>query len=161
MLVFPRATQDCYGDDAVASPKWPAFGRVGRRALKAPQLRLVKGNREKTMAKKERTFEEVKSDLPPVWEPKDGDTLEGVYVGFKDIKFRQKPFRTYQVQDEENGTVLSFSGAIADTKMMRIPRGAYIRVTYLGMTDTSNGEAKDFKVECDSKTKLLDEMAAQ
>jgi len=114
------------------------------------------------MAKKERKRQEVASDLPPVWGGEDGlkegDVLEGIFIGSKTIKFKSKSFRTHQIQNEDTGEVLSFSGAISDGKMARIPRGAYVWITFLGMTDTANGEAKDYKIEADASVKIESEV---
>jgi hypothetical protein len=108
---------------------------------------------------KERKFQEVTNDLPPVWGGEEplaaGSVLEGIYIGAMQIKYRNKPFLTHQIQNEATGEVLSFSGAIADRKMGRVPKGAFVRVTFLGFIETANSpETKDFKVEADSNVKL-------
>lgn len=113
---------------------------------------------KKARPKRERKFVEVTNDLPPVWEdPKEGDFIEGFYVRSQEIKFRKSSFLTHVLQDEETGELKSFSGAIADRKMARIPRGTFVRVTYLGETRTSNGDAKDYRVDAEEGTRLLDE----
>ncbi len=165
--ILPRPL-DCYGDDSeclAQRPKylglaawWSRNLVASRRKRGNPSLRLMREKRGKKMAgKKERKFQEVKSDLPPVWEPEVGDILEGIFLGSKSIKYRTKNFLTHQIQNEDTGEILSFSGAISDRMMARIPKMSYVRVTYLGETKTSNGDAKNFKIEADDSVKLIEE----
>jgi len=114
------------------------------------------------MAKKTRTFQTVKSDLPPVWNPEEpGAVLEGIFLGSKRIGPRNKTFLTHQIQDEETGAIQSFSGAIADRMMVRIPKGSYVRITKLEDVETSRGDAKNFQVDVDSKVELAPESFEQ
>jgi len=168
MLYLYPLPHHCYGDhhDArggrFSSPS--LFAELAREAKrqrllkKQKRLVLVHNSRDTNMAK-ERKLKEVTNDLPPVWGdeegPQPGDVLKGIYIGAMQIKYRNKPFLTHQVQNESTGEVLSFSGAIADRKMLRVPQGAYVEVTYLGTIKTSNSDkTKDFKVAVDENVKL-------
>lgn len=112
--------------------------------------------------KKERKLVEVTNDLPDVWEPSNVDEmLEGFYIGAKNIKYRNSHFLTHMIQNEDTGEVLSFSGAIADRKLARIPKGSWVRVTYMGKIRTTNGDAKDYRIETEEHTRLLDETASE
>jgi hypothetical protein len=110
------------------------------------------------MAKKTRKFVEVKSDLPPKWEPAIDEMIEGIYLGAKRLKLSGgTSFLTYQLQDEETGAVISFAGAIADRMMSRIPQDAFIRVTYLGTIRVGQGNAKNFRIEAEEGTSVAAE----
>lgn len=110
---------------------------------------------------KQRKRAEISTALPPQWGgdegPKEGDTLEGIYTGSKKIRYRNSAFFIHMIQSDETGEVNSFSGAIADRKLSRVPKGTYVWVTYLGALETANGNAKDYKVEYEEGTKLLPE----
>ncbi len=167
LLLHPRPLH-CYADlDDTRPSRFSGPNLFAEVAREARRQRLLKKHLElcvftngdtDNMAK-ERELQEVTNDLPPVWGGeeglKPGDMLKGIYIGAMQIKYRNKPFLTHQIQDEATGEVLSFSGAIADRKMSRIPKGAYCEVTYLGFIKTSNSdETKDFKVMCDKHAKL-------
>jgi hypothetical protein len=115
------------------------------------------------MAKKTRIYKEIKSDLPPVWEPEEGAVLEGVFLGSRRLRIgkRHKSFLTHQIQNEETGEVQSFSGSIADRMMMRIPQDTAVRVTYLGTVDTSNGPAKNFRIEAEASARIESDVYEQ
>lgn len=111
-----------------------------------------------TGQKKTRKFVEVKSDLPPKWEPAIDESIEGIYLGAKRLKLSGgTSFLTYQLQDEETGVVISYAGAIADRMMSRIPQGAFVRVTYLGTIKVGQGQAKNFKIEAEEGTHVAAE----
>lgn len=137
----------------------PAEGK----AAKSPQeAKNVTPTSASGKPKKERKIVEVKNDLPPVWKPaQEGDTLEGFYIGARVINYRNKPFLTHIIQDEETGEVSSFSGAIADRKMMRLPKGSWCRVTYKGELRTNGGfDAADYGLSTEEHVRLLDEADA-
>jgi len=167
LLLHPRPLH-CYADLPIDRAKrlcgpnlfgdWVREARQ-KRFSKTVILACVNNNGDTDIMAKERELQEVTNDLPPVWGGENGlqagDVLKGIYIGAMQIKYRNKPFLTHQVQDEATGEVLSFSGAIADRKMTRVPKGAYVEVTYLGFITTANSpETKDFKVLCDKHAKL-------
>jgi hypothetical protein len=103
--------------------------------------------------------EEVTNDLPPVWEHEnEGDELAGYYRGFRELTVRGHTFRTYLIEDEETGEISSFSGAIADRKMARVPQDTYIWITYMGSMKTAKGKAKDYKVTLPKGVDALPEL---
>ncbi len=132
---------------------------AAKRSRQKKSLYLVKRNGDE-MAK-QREMQEVTNDLPPVWGgengPEPGSSIEGIYIGALQIKYRNKPFLTHQIQDEETGEILSFSGAIADRKMGRVKKGTYVVVTFVGYIKTANSDqTKDFRVMSDKSVALLD-----
>jgi hypothetical protein len=115
-------------------------------------------------ARPPRKWQEVKNDLPPVWEPTTvGETLEGIYVGPRNIKYRNSSFTTYVIQRDINDpeSVISFSGAIPGRKFARIPVRSNVMVEYKGWVRTNNGDAKDFTIYTEEGVRLLDEVPEQ
>jgi len=106
-----------------------------------------------------RQRQEVKSTFPTPWKPEEaGDTIEGFYHGFNVVPdSRGKTFKSHKLLPEGKDEFIGISGALLDQKMVRIPRKTYVWVTYIGDLKTNNGLAKDFKVECEHGTKLLEE----
>lgn len=91
-----------------------------------------------------------------------GDMIEGTYLGFTMVPSKrkdQKPFKSYNIKNDK-GEYIGVSGAMVGSKLSRVPTGTYVWITFKGMTETNNGEAKDFNVECEKGTKLLDPVAA-
>jgi hypothetical protein len=92
------------------------------------------------MAKKIRQRQEVKSSLPPQWKPAEGDVLEGLYIGSKQITAGSSTFLIHIIQDEETGEVLSLAGTQIDRMMRRIlSPNAYVWITYEGKKQIKNG----------------------
>jgi hypothetical protein len=85
------------------------------------------------MAKKTRKRVEVKSDLPPKWSPKPGDTVEGIYTGSKKISPRGSSFLIHIIQNEDTGELVSLAGVQIDRMLLRIKTpNAYVWITYEG-----------------------------
>jgi len=107
---------------------------------------------------KERKRQEVTSNFGTPWKPeKEGDTLEGEYIGYDEVptaRNGKKTFRSYRLK-HDSGEIFGVAGAVLDRKFKQIPKGTYCWITYVGEMETSNGEAKDFRVECEQGTKLL------
>ena len=107
----------------------------------------------------ERQRQTVDSAYADPWKPeKEGEVLEGFYLGFTKVpspRKEQGPFKSYNVKTE-GGEYRGISGAIVGSKLQRVPKGTYIWVTYKGKIKTNQGMAKDFDVECEAGTKLLD-----
>lgn len=109
---------------------------------------------------------EITNELPPVWKPtKSGEELNGYYRGWRDITYSGKTFKTYlietEVPDGETGEIvdeiMSFSGAIADRLMVRVPRDKYVFITYKGKLKTARGKANEFSVQLEEGVEPLPE----
>lgn len=111
------------------------------------------------MATQRERGDEVDSSYAEPWKPeKEGEEIEGIYLGYSNVpspRKGQEPFKSYNIKIAD-GTYVGVSGAILGSKLVRIPKGAYIWVKYVGMIKTGNGLAKDFIVTCERGTKLLD-----
>jgi hypothetical protein len=110
------------------------------------------------MAKKTRKYATMKSDLPPVWNPREeGATLEGIYIGSKrlnlgfDRKTRETNWMvTFQIQNEETGEVYSVSGTVLERLFKRVKISTPILLTFLGMKRSGGGnETKIFELAYD------------
>ena len=131
---------------------------------KTSKLKLVKGNKE--MAKeqntntnqgKKREFKEVSSNYATPWKPTEGESIEGYYKGFDMIPGeRNEKFRSHRILQEGKEEPMGVSGAMIDTKMVRIPKNTYVRITYKGKEHTRNGMAHSFIVECEKGTVFLE-----
>ena len=110
------------------------------------------------MARK-KSSEEVKSNFPVPFKPeREGEFVEGKYLGFNVVDDgRGKDFKSHKLKPDDSDEMIGVSGALLDQKMERIPKGAYVWITYEGEMKTKNGTAKQFKVECEEGTKLLSE----
>ena len=108
---------------------------------------------------KNRQRQEVKSNFPVPFKPeKEGEFVEGVYYGFNLVDDgRGKEFKSHKIKPDDSDEFIGVSGAFLDQKMMRIPKGTYVWVTYKGEEKTKNGNAKVFQVECEEGTKLKEE----
>lgn len=104
--------------------------------------------------------QEVKGGFPEPWKPEsEGEEIEGFYKGYDEVpsgRNDNKYFRSYRILPEGSEEMRSVSGAMLKNAIERIPTGTYIWITYLGETETKNGTAKNYKVEAEEGTKLLD-----
>lgn len=111
------------------------------------------------------TYEKVGEDLPPLWEPKEGDSIEGIYKGLQhNVGKNKSDMYTIEVDGELN----NFWGSVVlDKKMMSAKVEDQIRVTYEG-----KDEEKDYKkysvevdkpeeVEEDAKEETTEESEAE
>jgi hypothetical protein len=104
-----------------------------------------------------RERQSVEGGFPEPWKPaEEGETLEGIYKGFDDVTVNNRTFRSYRIQNEDTKEFFGIAGGMLKNAIERVPVGTYIWVTYKGKVETQNGEAKDFEVECEKGTKLLD-----
>jgi hypothetical protein len=102
---------------------------------------------------------EVDSNYATPWEPKAvGDVLEGKYLGFDVIPGSRKgeTFRSYRILKDGDEKPHGVAGAMLASKLIRVPKGTYVQVTYIGTKKTGNGEAKDFKVLVEEGVNLID-----
>jgi hypothetical protein len=106
-----------------------------------------------------RKRQEVKSNFPTPWQPENkGDTLEGVYHGYNEVDDnRGGKFKSHKIKPEGSDVFMGVSGSFLDQKMIKIPKGTYVWITFMGEVKVKNGMAKDFTVECEEGTKLLDD----
>lgn len=110
-----------------------------------------------------RKMQEVGSDFAEPWNPEnEGDKLEGEFIGVDLVPTKRrnrdgsKFFKSYRILPEGKEQPLGVSGAFLNTKMPRIPVGTFVCITYLGKTETDNGTAKDYQVECEAGVRLID-----
>lgn len=102
-------------------------------------------------------FKEVQSSFATPFVPKSvNDAIEGIYHGTDEVPTNvgdQQSFTSYRILVNEE--MMGVSGAMLASKFDQVPRGALVRVTYLGMVKMKSGmSAKDWKVEVEESTKL-------
>jgi len=84
------------------------------------------------------TFEKVGEDLPALWEPKDGESITGVY---KAVQHNVGKNKSNMYTIEVDGELKNFWGStVLDGKMLSVKAEETIRVTYDG-----KDEEKDYK----------------
>lgn len=110
-----------------------------------------------TRPKRVREMVEVTNDLPPVWEPSEpGEMLAGYWDGIKQLRKGKATFNTLRIKGED-GSIHSFSGAIPERTLARMPLGAYVEVTFKGWVQTGGGEARDYRIMHEKGVTLLPE----
>lgn len=103
------------------------------------------------------TFKKVGEDLPELWEPEKGDSIEGVYKGSQHNVGKNKS-TVYNI--EVNGELKSFWGStVLDRKMMAVKEGDTMRATYDGK-DEEKGYKK-YTVEVDEPEEAKQEEATE
>lgn len=112
----------------------------------------------------ERKFQEVKADFGTPWKPeKKGDILEGKYMGFDVIpsqRGQSKSFKSFRIKPDGSNEVYGVAGATLERKLFQVPKGTFVRITYQGQITTANGQAHDFKIECEQGVKLLEHVSS-
>ena len=90
-------------------------------------------------------YEKVGEDLPPLWEPKEGDSIEGIYRGAQhNVGKNKSDMYTMEVNEE----LMNFWGStVLDRKMMHVKVGDKTKVTYEGKNESP--EYKKYSVEVD------------
>ena len=84
------------------------------------------------------TYKKVGEDLPEIWEPKEGDSIEGVYKGNQHNVGKNKS-NIYSIKVE--GELKNVWGStVLDRKMISVEEEDQIRITYDG-----KAEEKDYK----------------
>jgi len=84
------------------------------------------------------TFKKVGEDLPPLWEPNKGDSIEGIYKGVQhNVGKNKSDMYTIEIDGELNNF---WGSTVLDRKMMYVKVEDSIRVTYDG-----KDEEKDYK----------------
>ncbi len=111
---------------------------------------------EKQQVNKDSEFETVEDTYAEPWKDMDvGDTLEGKYLGFREVRGDGKRlFPTYVIQLVD-GTLRSVAGGTLEGRMYRIPEGTKVRVTFKGTQTHKGNEMKLFDVDMAKGTKLL------
>lgn len=92
-------------------------------------------------------WNEVKSesDFPPVWDfQKDGDTIEGKYVGKRQGIGKYKK-NVYQIETA-NGVYDVWGSTVLDRKMGEVEIGQLVRIKYMGTAKGKGGEYHDWSV---------------
>lgn len=100
----------------------------------------------------------VGSNYATPWKPEgEGETIEGIYSGYNVVRGdRNESFKSHKVKPEGKEEYIGVSGALIDGMLLRVPAGTYVWITYKGLIKTKNGQAKDYNVECEKGTKLLE-----
>jgi len=101
----------------------------------------------------------VESSFATPWIPANpGDCLEGIYQGQDEVPAgKGRHFTSYKIRTEgDDAKLYGVSSAMLKTKMNQIPKGAYIWVTFKGMIETENGASRDYNVEIEQGTKMVD-----
>lgn len=92
------------------------------------------------------------------WKPETaGESLEGYYLGMVDVKGQDGTFTSYQIRREDD-TVLGVSGASLGGRMLQIPKGTLVRITYNGRIQNKSNPSrsfKDFHIQVAAGTVLL------
>jgi len=106
---------------------------------------------------KQRQMDDVKGGFPEPWKPEQpGEKLEGIYLGHENVPERRGgTFTSYRIMNEETEELRSVSGAMLRTSLGRVPKGTFVSITFEGVEDQRNGEAKIYRVQCEKGTKLL------
>lgn len=103
--------------------------------------------------------QEVNSAYGEPWKPKEaGEAIEGYYLGYTKVPSPRKgqgPFKSYNIKTEA-GDFIGVSGAMIGSKLVRVPPGSYVWITFNGMIETNNGQAKDYSLVVEKGIKLLD-----
>ncbi len=103
------------------------------------------------------TYEKVGEDLPPLWEPKEGDSIEGIYRGAQHNVGKNKS-EMYTI--EVKGELMNFWGStVLDGKMMHVKVGDKTQVTYEGKN--KDPEYKKYTVEVDKPEEEVTEEEIQ
>ena len=91
------------------------------------------------------TFKKIGEDLPETWEPKKGDSIEGIYKG-KQHNVGKNKSTIYNIKVD--GELKSIWGStVLDRKMMQVDEEDIIRITYDGKHEEK--EYKEYTVEVD------------
>jgi hypothetical protein len=139
-----------YGDD-----DFEHYRRFNRNLAYKPILAVI--NKGESKMARERQRQSVETSFAEAWTPeKEGDLIEGIYRGSDIVKAKGRSFVSYKIQDEKTGKIRGVASAMLRTKMNQIPKGTYIWVTFKGMTDTENGPSRDYDVEVEKGTNLID-----
>jgi len=99
----------------------------------------------------------VDSSMAKPWNPETkGDSIEGTYLGREKVRGKgsRRDFWSYHFETTDGR--VRVSSAMLNSKMNQIPPGAYCWVTYTGKFLTGNGESKNFDVDVEDGTDLLD-----
>lgn len=148
-----------YGDDLDSNTRYIGRltsnnNRLSYKPLPCSKLTLIMGGLE--MTRKRAT---VESSFAAPWIPTNpGDCLEGIYMGQDEVPAgKGRHFTSYKIRTEgEEGKLYGVSSAMLKTKMNQIPKGAFLWVTFKGMIETENGASRDYNVEVEHGTKMVD-----
>jgi hypothetical protein len=101
-------------------------------------------------------YDDVEDSYAEPWkDPEEGDTVEGKYLGSREIGGnRGQSFPVYVLQ-QMDGTLISVAGSTLESRMSRIPEGTKVKVTYLGTQEHKGNDMKLFKIGMAKGTKLL------
>jgi hypothetical protein len=103
-------------------------------------------------------FDTVEDSFPEPWKDMDkGDFIIGRYLGSAEINgSNDNPFTIYKLKNDAD-ELISVSGASLEARMVTIPIGARLKVTFTGTEKTKKGSnMKLFTVQVAKNTKLLE-----
>lgn len=108
---------------------------------------------------KERQRQEVKSSFAKPWKPEQvGDEMEGTYQGSEMVTHGKRTFESYKILTD-GGELLGVSSAMLATKFNQVPVGAYVWVKFVGEVETNNGTSRDYHVDVEKGTELVNPFA--
>ncbi len=106
--------------------------------------------------KQDNEFEKVPDSYAEPWkEPKAGDSITGVYIGYKEMEGNNKDtFNSYILQQMDD-KLICVAGGTLDGRMTRIPLNTKVRITFQGMQKHGKNMMKMFEIDMAKGTKLL------
>jgi hypothetical protein len=103
-------------------------------------------------------FEIVEDIFPEPWKDMDeGDFIIGKYLGTSLINgANEKPFTIYKLRNDD-GELISVSGASLEARMVTIPVGTRLKITFKGTEKSKHGSGmKMFEVQAPKGTKYIE-----
>ncbi len=101
------------------------------------------------------TYKKVGEDLPELWEPEKGETIEGVYKG-KQHNVGKNKSNMYSIKVD--GEVKNFWGStVLDRKMVSIDEKDKIRITYDGKDEEKDYKKYTVEVDTPEEDKAVEE----
>ena len=78
------------------------------------------------------------------WEPKQGEELEGRYLGSRTFEAEKGPFEAHSIRQAGTGRAYSISGPVICTLFAAsgARAGDEVRLVYTGLRDTEDGERR-------------------
>lgn len=91
-------------------------------------------------------WEETEDEFGDIWEPKEGDSITGEYLGTKSVQGDTDTFLSHKIK-EGPGKIHAVAGARLDQLMEHVPEGGMCSIKYLGEKVLDKKRTmRDFKV---------------
>ena len=84
-----------------------------------------------------------------------GQILEGIYQQVQQRDFGERVAKLYTLNVDGDQVIRFWGSTVLDKRLARVPKGAWVQITYKGEAGQGNRRYKNFDVRVNEETRLV------